>query len=210
MILPKDWGELLCRLNLIIFKSFLTHYISVVYENAIMMNRKSTGATLYPCFTPTSKVMEMSIFPIISLTLLSVYIILIAEHNLGGQPYFFSISTISLWLEVSNALTRSKNITNVGRLWLYRRCNIFLIVKLLCWHPTSGMEKNCYFTPCFLIILNNLVHRILMNIFDPISISVSPLHLLGSPRSLILGTGTSWPSWHSVKSVSLFQPVRVE
>ena len=78
----------------------------------------------------------MSIFTIINLTLLSVYILLIAEHNLGGRPYLFNISTISLWLEVSNALTRSANITNIGKLWLYRRCNIVLILNLPSWHPT--------------------------------------------------------------------------
>ena len=81
-----------------------------------MINRNSTGATLSPCFTPTSKGMDISIFLSISLTLLSVYILLIAEHNFGGQPYFFNISTISSWFEVSNALTRSANMMNVGKL----------------------------------------------------------------------------------------------
>ena len=95
VILPEDWGELLCRLNLIIFKSFITHYFSIVSANAIMINKKSTGAELSSCLTPTSKGMYMSIFYIINLTLLSMYILLIAEHNLGGQPYFFNISTIS-------------------------------------------------------------------------------------------------------------------
>ena len=31
---------------------------------------------------------------------------------------------------------------------------------------------------------------ILLNIFYPMSINVTPLHLLGSPKSLLLGTGT--------------------
>ena len=53
VIIPEEWGELLCCLNLIIFKSFLTHSFSVVSENAIMTNKKSMGATLSPCFTPT-------------------------------------------------------------------------------------------------------------------------------------------------------------
>ena len=130
VIIPEDWGEFLCCLNLIIFKPFLTHYFSIISTNAIIMNRKSTGAALSHCFTPTSKGMDMSIFPIISLTLLSVYILLIAENNLGGQPYFFNISNISLRLEASNALARSANIKNVGRLWLYCRCNIVLIWSL--------------------------------------------------------------------------------
>ena len=98
------------------FKSFLTHYFSIVSANPIMIIRKSTGATLSPCFTPTSKGMDMSIFHMINLTLLSMYILLISEHNLGGQPYFLNISTIGLWLEVSKVFTRSENITNVGKL----------------------------------------------------------------------------------------------
>ena len=81
-----------------------------------MVNRKSKGETLSHCFTPTSKGMEMSIFLSISFTLLSVYILLIAEHNLGGQPYLFNISNISFWLEVLSDFTRSANIINVGRL----------------------------------------------------------------------------------------------
>ena len=120
----------MCRLNLIIFKPFLTHYFSSVSANSIMMNRKRKGATLSHCFTTTSKGMDMSIFPSISLNLLSMYILLITEHNLGGQRYFFNISTISLWLEVSNALTKSANIANVGRLLLYFRCNIVLIMNM--------------------------------------------------------------------------------
>ena len=130
MILPEDCGELLCCLNLIIFKSFITHYFSIVSANSIMMNRMSTGATLYPCFTPTSKSMDMFIFNIINLTLLSVYILLIAEHNYLGQTYFLNIYTTNLCLEVLKAFTRSANITNVGKLRLYLRHNIVLIVKL--------------------------------------------------------------------------------
>ena len=80
------------------FYPFLTHSFSIVFANTTMMNRKNKGATLSPYFTPTSKGTDMSIFPSISLIFLSVYILLIAEHNLGGQPYFFNISTISLWL----------------------------------------------------------------------------------------------------------------
>ena len=42
----------------------------------------------------------------------------------------------------------------------------------------------------------------LLNIFYPISISVTPIQFLGSLRSLLLGTGTCWTSCNSVKSVS--------
>ena len=116
VILPEDWGELLFCLNWIICKLFFTHSSSSVSENVITMNRSSTGMTLSPFLNYTSKDMYISIFPSISITLLSVYILLTEEHNFGGRPYFFNTSTISLWFEVSNALTRSANMTNVGKL----------------------------------------------------------------------------------------------
>ena len=52
---------------------------------------------------------------------------------------------------------------------------------------------------------NNRVHRIEQNIFEPMSISVTPHHLLGSLRSPLFGTGITCPSCHSSKLVSLFQ-----
>ena len=39
-----------------------------------------------------------------------------ALHIFGGAPYLCNMSTISEWSEVSNALTRSANTTNVSRL----------------------------------------------------------------------------------------------
>ena len=109
------------------------------------------------------------------------------------------------WFEVSNALTRSANSTQVVKLWLRRRCSIVLIVKLSSWHPTPGVEPNWYLTPCLSIILNNRVHRMLLMILDPMSMRVNPRHLFGSEKSPLLGTGTTWPSCHSVKSVSPHQ-----
>ena len=64
------------------------------------------------------------------------------------------------------------------------------IVKVPSWHPTPGEEPNWYLTPCFLIILNNLLQIRLLNALDPMSISFTPLHLLGSERCPFLGTGT--------------------
>ena len=57
-----------------------------------MINNNITGATLSPCFTPTYKGMDVSIFTIINLMLLSVYILLIAENNLGGGSRISLIS----------------------------------------------------------------------------------------------------------------------
>ena len=114
VILPADCGELLCRLNLIICKSFFTHSSSNVSANAIIIKGNKTGVTLSPCLTPTSKDMDMHVSPRMRRTFLSAYIWRIADRRLGGQPYLARISTISLWFEVSKAFTRSANITNVG------------------------------------------------------------------------------------------------
>ena len=50
------------------------------------------------------------------------------------------------------------------------------------------------------MILENFVHRILLNIVNPRFISMTPHHLFGSPRSPLLGTGTTFPSYHLAKS----------
>ena len=52
---------------------------------------------------------------------------------------------------------------------------------------------------------NNRVHMMMLKIFDPRSISVTPCHLLGSIRFPLFGTGITWPSFHSAKSTSLSQ-----
>ena len=56
------------------------------------------------------------------------------------------------------------------------------------------------FTPCFLIILNNLLRMKLLNTLAPISIWLTPLNLLVSDRSPLFGTRNTWPSYHSSKS----------
>ena len=94
----------------------LSHSASTVSANAIMRKSKSTGATMSHFFTPTSKVIEVSILPIINLTLLLMHIHLIAEHSFGGQPYLRRISIKRMWFEVSKALNRSAKMTHVGRL----------------------------------------------------------------------------------------------
>ena len=49
------------------------------------------------------------------------------------------------------------------------------------------------------------MHMMLLKIFYPRSISVTPRHLLGSLRFPLFGTGITWPSCHSAKSTSLSQ-----
>ena len=125
--LLAECGELVCRLNSIFLIPCLSHSCSITSANAITQNRKSTRATLSPCITPTSKGMDVSIFSLINLTMLLLYILLIAEHNFGGQPYFLKILIMRTRFEVPKAFNKSANITHVGRLWLCHNCNIVFI-----------------------------------------------------------------------------------
>ena len=202
--LPVECGELVCHLNSIFLIPCLSHSCSITSANAIIRHRKRPGATLSPCLTPTSKGMEVSVFLMINLTLLLLYILCIVDHNFNGQPYFSRILIMRMCLEVSKAFTKS-NVTQVGRLWLFRNCNIVLIVKLPSCHPTNGVDLNWYLTPCTSIILNSCVHRMLEKIIDPRSMSVTPRQFLGSLRFPLFGNGTTQPSCHSSKSASSCQ-----
>ena len=70
---------------------------------------------LYPCLIPTLKTIYVSIFMMMRLTLLLLYINLIADDILGGAPYFPSMAMSSAWLEVSKDLDRYFNGTHFGR-----------------------------------------------------------------------------------------------
>ena len=73
--------ELLCIDNVDFVILFLVHYFSKVSANSMIRNRKRTGDMLSLFLTPTLKGMDVSIFPINSLTTLFLYIILIAEKK---------------------------------------------------------------------------------------------------------------------------------
>ena len=199
---PVKRGELLCQRNSSWWSPCFVHSFSRVSAKPMMRKRNRTGAILPPCFTPTSKGIVVSIFPMMSLTALLLYMRAIANRRFGGQPYRSRILMRRTWLDVSNALTKSANKTQVGRLWACRKCRSVLIVKLSSWQPTPGVDPNWYLTQCNLMILNNHVQSMELNIFEPMSMRVTPRHLLGSPRSPLLGTGTTRPSCHSSKSIS--------
>ena len=55
------------------------------------------------------------------------------------------------------------------------------------------------------MMLKHLLHRRLLKILLPMYIRLNPLHLLGSERSVLFGTGTTWPLCHSSKSMLSFQ-----
>ena len=120
---PVDLGELSLYENWAFLSPRAIHLSSSVLVKAITENRNSTGAMLYPCLKPTLKSMDVSTLPRMILTMLLLYMRLIAEHSLGGAPYFPSMETSSAWLEASKALTRPANAIHVGSLWLCLRCS---------------------------------------------------------------------------------------
>ena len=69
-IWPVERGDLLCLENVVFVSAFLVQFFYNVSENSMMRNRKITAAMLSPSFTPTLNGIDVSIFPIISLTTL--------------------------------------------------------------------------------------------------------------------------------------------
>ena len=96
IIWPVERGELLCFDHVDFVSPFLVHYFSNVLANGIIRNRKRTGDMLYFFLNPTLKGMEVSIFPIISLTALFSYFLLFAEQKGGVAPYLSRIAIRSL------------------------------------------------------------------------------------------------------------------
>ncbi len=77
------------------------HATSSVSAKADMRNRKSTGAMLSPCHTPTVWESSTTSFSILRTTMRSWYVRPIAATKLGGAPYRSRMSRIMLWLAVS-------------------------------------------------------------------------------------------------------------
>ena len=125
---PIKWGEFICLLNLGLCSPCGIHYFSNVLVTSMMMNKSSIWAMLSPCFTPTCNCIEVYILPITSLTTMSLYIHSVIDYSADRHPYQPKISTISLWLDVSNDVTRSTKITHVGKLWLnHQRSSVLMI-----------------------------------------------------------------------------------
>ena len=66
-----------------------------VSEKAIIKNRNSIWYMLSPCLKPTLNSMDVSTFPMMSLTTLLLYMRLIADRSLGGAPYYLSMTMSS-------------------------------------------------------------------------------------------------------------------
>ena len=92
---PVDLGELYLHANWDLLSPRAVHSSSSVLLKAIIRNRNSTRAMQYPCLTPTLNSMDVSTLPMMSLTILLSYMCLIADHSLGGEPYFPSMAMIS-------------------------------------------------------------------------------------------------------------------
>ena len=125
-----DLGELSLHENWALLSPRDVHLSSSVSEKAIIKNRNSTGFMMSPCLTTTLKSMDVSIFPMMIFTTLFSYMHLIAEHSLGGAPYFPIMAMSNAWLEVLMALTRSTNAIHFGGLWLCFICRMFLTVNV--------------------------------------------------------------------------------
>ena len=123
---PVDLGELYLHENWDFLSPRAVHLYYSVPLKDIISNINSTGSMLYPCLVPTLKSMDVSILPMMRLTMLFSYMCLISEHSLGGAPYFPIMAMSIVWLEVSKSLTRSANATYFGVFWLFLICRIVL------------------------------------------------------------------------------------
>ena len=92
---PVDLGELSLCENWDLLSPRGFHSSSSVSVKAIIKNIDSTGEILYHCLTPTLNSMDVSSFKMMSLTNFLSYMRLIAEHSLGGAPYFPSMAMSS-------------------------------------------------------------------------------------------------------------------
>ena len=92
---PVDLGELYLRVNWALLNPRAVQLSSSVSLKYIIRNRNTTRAMLSPCLTPTLKSMVVSILPMMSLTILLLYIRLISEHSLGGALYFSIMEIIN-------------------------------------------------------------------------------------------------------------------
>ena len=89
---PVDIGEFSLRTSWDLLSPRAVHLSYSVLAKSIIKNINSTGAMLYPFLTPTLNSMDVSTFTMMSLTIISSYMRLIADRSLGGAPYFPSIA----------------------------------------------------------------------------------------------------------------------
>ena len=125
-----DLGELSLHVNWDFISHRAAQLSSSVLAKEIIWNINRSGAMISPCLTPTLKSMYVSIFLMMSLTTLLPYMRFIAEHSLGGAPYFTSMDMSSAWLEVSKNLDNDANANHVGRLCLCLRLRSDFIVNV--------------------------------------------------------------------------------
>ena len=93
---PVDIGELSLHESWDLLSPRAIYLSSSVSEKSIIKNSNCTGHMLCLCLTPTLKSMDISTLPMMGLNILLLYMRLIAEHSLGGAPYFPSMAMISV------------------------------------------------------------------------------------------------------------------
>ena len=128
-----------------------------------------------------------------------------ADRNLGDEPYFLRISTMSVWSDVSKALTKSAKTTYVSRLCWRRRWRRVFSVQFPSWQPLLGVAPNWYLVPCVLRSLYALAVSMRLKILDPTSIRLMIRYWLGLSGWGTFWIGTPLPSCHSGKSDVLSQ-----
>ena len=94
--------------------------------------------------------------PIFRTTIKYWYILWKSEQNFGGAPYISCTFISSLWLEVSEALTRSRKATKVVRFWLFLILNRVLIVKIPPLKTILEVPPNWYFFHEYIISQSNI------------------------------------------------------
>ena len=90
-----DLGELYLLENRTLLSPRAVHSSYSVSEKAIINNRNGNGAMLSPCLTTTLRSMYVSTLTMMSLTILLLFMRLIAEYSLGGASYFPSMAMSS-------------------------------------------------------------------------------------------------------------------
>ena len=87
-----DLGEFSLRANWALFSPRAIHSSSSVLVKVVIKNRNSNEAMMSPYLTPNLKSMDVSTLPMMSMTMISLYMRLIDENCIGGAPYFPSMA----------------------------------------------------------------------------------------------------------------------
>ena len=72
----------------------------------LTMKKNCMGTILLSCLTPTLNGMDVSILPIVDLTILFLYILVISDRRFGEKSYLPRVQFTSLWLDLSKKIDK--------------------------------------------------------------------------------------------------------